>query len=432
MQSIRYPVRRMLCIVVALVAASVPPAAAEDSAQSNAVTRWVDQALSAVRQHNVGTPNAGRLYAMATVAMYDAVNGIETARHHGRQPAMVPADGAPIGANVSVAAAAAAHAVLTALVPDRRPVLDDALLAETNGSGGSSSPPVARAVEWGRSVGQRVVLIRSTDGTQTADPMPAGFGAGAHRAAFDARFRHMAPFGIADASAYGSGPPPALSSAEYAAAFEDVKRLGRPDGDAERNQISNFWLAEGGTVRETGTWMQAALVIAAQQQTTDSVPATARLFALVGMAIADAVTASWDTKATYFSWRPTVAIQEAGSDGNDATVAEPGWVSRIGSAGGSPEYNSGTSAFAGAASAVIESFYGDPALAFCFRTDKATHGNRCYPSLLAGAEEAGRSRIYQGIHFQFSNEDGRRVGRAIGFEIGTTRLCRPIANGGCH
>jgi hypothetical protein len=50
----------------------------------NAVTRWMDLALRAAAAQNVGTPNAGRLYAMVTVAMYDAVNGIDIASQGGR------------------------------------------------------------------------------------------------------------------------------------------------------------------------------------------------------------------------------------------------------------------------------------------------------------------------------------------------------------
>jgi hypothetical protein len=411
-----------LSIGLAVLTVAAGWAAPTAASTGNAATRWVEQALQAVRKQNVGTPDAGRLYAMVTAAMYDAVNGIETARRHGREPAIVPADGAPLKGNATVAAASAAHAVLSALTPGQRSVLDGALAAEIESEGGAEAKPVAAGADWGRSVGERVVSIRSSDGTQTADIIPAGSGPGAHRASFDARFRHMTPFGIDNKAPYGSGPPPALSSAEYAAAFNDVKTFGSPDADAERNQISSFWLAEGGTVRETGTWLQASLAIVQQEGTIDSLPATARLFALLGMAIADAVLVSWETKATYFSWRPTVAIREADTDGNPATDPDPAWVSRIGSVGGSPEYNSGTSTFAGAASAVLEHFYGDQSLDFCFVTDKATNGPRCYASALAGAEEAGRSRIYQGIHFQFSNEDGRRAGRALGAEIAATRL----------
>src|SRR5687768_241335 len=58
-------------------------------------------------------------------------------------------------------------------------------------------------------------------------------------------------------------------------------------------------------------------------------------------------------------------------------------------------------------------------------TDGAQGTPRCYASALEAAEEAGRSRIYQGIHFQFANEDGRRVGRGIGAKIATSTLRRP-------
>lgn len=402
-------------------------------AAGNSVTRWVEQALQAVRAQNVGTPNAGRLYAMVTAVMYDAVNGIKHRKHgraHSRAHALVPPDGAPVNGNRDAAAAAAAHAVLRALAPGQAAVLDAALESELEAAGGANARPVAAGRQWGEYVGAQVLALRSSDGTQSAMNMPAGSGPGVHRASFDARWRNMTPFGIESKFPYASAPPPALWSAEYAAAFNDVKTYGRQDGDALRNEISNFWLAEGGTVRETGTWLQAALVIAQQKGTVDSVPETARLFALLGMAIADSVTVSWETKATYFTWRPTPAIREADTDGNPDTVADPAWTSRIGSVGGSPEYNSGTSTFAGAASAVLEGFYCDTALSFCFVTDKATNGARCYASALEGAEEAGRSRIFQGIHFQFSNEDGRRAGRGIGHEIVTTRLLRTGA--GAH
>lgn len=393
----------------------------------NSVTRWVEHSLQTVRTQNVGTPNAGRLYAMVTVAMYDAVNGIECSKHgqaHCRAHALVPPNGAPANGNRDATAAAAAHAVLIALAPGEAAVLNAALAAELEAAGGANSPPVAAGRQWGEYVGGQVVALRSSDGTQTAEPIPAGTDPGEHRAAFDARWRNQAPFGIVSKIPYASAPPPALTSPEYTAAFNDVKTLGTQDGDALRNEISSFWLAENFSVRETGTWLQAALVIVEQERTVESVPKTARLFALLGMAIADSVMVSWETKATYFTWRPTPAIREAETDGNPDTVEDDGWTSRIGTAGGSPEYNSGTSTFAGAASAVFEGFYCDDALSFCFATDNATNGPRCYASALEGAEEAGRSRIFQGIHFQFSNEDGRRAGRGIGHEIVTTRLLR--------
>jgi hypothetical protein len=107
--------------------------------------------------------------------------------------------------------------------------------------------------------------------------MPAASGLGAHRADFDARWRSMAPFGIVTKAAYHSPAPPAFTSGEYTAAFNDVKTLGRPDGDGLRDEIAAFWLAEGGTVRETGIWLQAAIAIVRQHGTIRSLPETARV-----------------------------------------------------------------------------------------------------------------------------------------------------------
>lgn len=392
----------------------------------NAVTRWTEHALQAVRAQNVGTPQAGRLYAMVNAAMYDAVNGIDTARSHGREYALVPPGDVAVYAHEGAAAAAAAHAVLRVLLPAHAAVLD-AALDEDLAALGANDPPVRAGRAWGARVGQAVVQQRASDGTQVAEILPAGSECGVHRASFDARFRNMQSFGIANRTPYLSAAPPALTSPEYAAAFNDVKLFGVQDGDSERNQIAQFWLAENNTVRETGLWLQALLAIVKDRGTDGNLSDTARLFAQVGMATADAVSVVWDTKAQYFTWRPFFAIREAelaDCDGNPETIADPTWTPRNVSIGASPEFNSGTSAFAGAASAVIEQFYCSAAVSFCFATDGAQGIPRCYASALEAAEEAGRSRIYQGIHFQFSNEEGRRIGRGIGAEIATRTLRR--------
>ena len=86
----------------------------------NAATRWVEHALQTVRDQNIGTPNSGRLYAMVGVAIYDAINGIDTADGDTRVHALVPAPGAPAGASREAAAIAAAHAVLSSFVPRSR------------------------------------------------------------------------------------------------------------------------------------------------------------------------------------------------------------------------------------------------------------------------------------------------------------------------
>ncbi|MBL8219617.1 MAG: vanadium-dependent haloperoxidase [Bryobacterales bacterium] len=380
-------------------------------ASGEVVTRWVEHTLQTVRHRNVPTPEAGRIYAMVTVAIYDAVNGIQVARGGGRTHALVPSQGAPYNGQPEIAAAGAAHTVLSALVPELQDAHNAELAVQLATYRGR--PAVVEAGRrWGEQVGRQVIAMREADGTQRALTMPARTEQGAHRASFDSRWRNMVPFGIASKEPYQPLPPPAWNSPAFTEALDEVSVLGRQDCDPERNIIAQFWLAEAGTVRETGIWLQAALAIARQYNTVRSLPEMARLFALTGMAIADAVLVSWEAKAAHFTWRPMVAVREVDTE----------WTSRIGSAGASPEYVSGTSTFGGAVSAVLEQFFRRSSLGFCFETDGAIAGPRCFGGPLEAATEAGRSRIYQGIHFRFSDEAGRRAGRALGEAIATTRL----------
>src|SRR5687767_165996 len=104
---------------------------AQSASAENTATRWVNQAFDAVRAANTPTPRAGRVYAMTTIGMYDAVNGIDYAADSSeREYALVPFGAAPATGNRSAAAAAAAHAVLLALFPARQAILDAALAAE--------------------------------------------------------------------------------------------------------------------------------------------------------------------------------------------------------------------------------------------------------------------------------------------------------------
>jgi len=123
--------RRLARCVAGTLALFAMMGLAEPARAENIVTRWAEQSLEGVRAANVGTPNAGRLYAMVTVAMYDAINGIDAARNRlDREHALVPTVGAPRAGSRKAAAAAAAHAVLVALVPSQQAALDAALAAE--------------------------------------------------------------------------------------------------------------------------------------------------------------------------------------------------------------------------------------------------------------------------------------------------------------
>jgi hypothetical protein len=281
------------------------------------------------------------------------------------------------------------------------------------------------------------VAARSNDGTQIPVSQPGGSGAGVFPRTFTgAQFKDMAPFGVASVAPYLSSGPPALSSGEYAESFNEVKELGNAlDADAERTAIMRQWQAEANTIRETGLWLKAALNIVDDQGTVSSLSDTVRLFALLGIAVADAVTTSWTDKYGFHYWRPGDAIRQADIDGNDATEQDTSWNPRGGAAcapdaplstcsgfSGTPEHTSGTATFAGAASTVLEGFYCRNNIEFAFVGEQPGATPRSYTSFTRAAAEAGRSRVYGGIHFQFSVEKGYEAGKDIAREILRTRL----------
>jgi len=433
--------------VLGIAATTIAPAATATPSgvlapTENVATRWVGRALGAVRSgspsQHTSTPGAARTYAMTTSAMYDAVNGIDVASGLStRRSAIVESyAAAPPGASREAATSAAAHSVLSSLFatnPAVKSTLDSALEQELALL--DSAPAVEAGRSWGASVGEMVLAARANDGTQAATSRPGGTGAGAFPRTFSGtQFRTMSLFGISAIEPYRSPGPPALTSDEYAAAVNEVKALGSStDRDPERAAIAKQWFAEGGTVRETGLWLKAALEIAAVKGTTASLSDTARLFALLGMGIADAVTVSWNDKYDWMYWRPGDAIRQASIDGNAKTTEDRTWSPRNGTCasanvtecavfGGTPEHTSGTSTFAGAASTILAGFYGTDAVRFSFAGEQPNAPARFYVGFSEAAREAGRSRIFGGIHFQFSNELGREAGKGIGREITRTQL----------
>ena len=297
----------------------------------NVIVRWNKQALETVRTERLGAAPASRTYAMINVAMYDAVNGIDRRRGRStRDYALVPPDEAPARGNRRAAAAAAAHAVLFALYPDLQSVYDVPLANDLEAFAGPSQRSVALGVAWGEEVGNQVVALRADDGSSPQEIQPGGTGPGEFRADFNsAQYRNMIPFAIADKAPYRSPGPPPLISREYLAAHHEVRLLGdKAYVNQDYVEIFSFWKAGGGSARPPGEWIKIAIVVAEQRQTTRFLAPTARLFALLGMAMADSTITAWDSKSVYHFWRPTTAIQNANTDGNPDTVEDVNWRPR--------------------------------------------------------------------------------------------------------
>lgn len=401
-----------------------PPLCIGQGAGGDIGLEWVENAFETVRTERIGTPIAGRLYAMTFAAMFDAVNGIATANGCGPHysPALVAPAQAPVGAsaNASAAAAVAAYTVLVGLAPEAEPALSLALDESLSGLPSGLGP----SVDWGRYVGEEVLALRAGDRSGEADVVePASMAPGVFRTTFNRSYANMAPFAIETGEPYFLGePPPPLSSAQYATDLNEVYETGSDqDTSAERHDIALQWETPGGTVRPTGSAIQAAVALARSEGTDKALLPTTRLFALVGMAVADTLIPVWHDKALYMTWRPKPAIQRASEDGNPDTLFDPNFETRFGSTGGSPEYASGQAAFTSAVATVLEEFYGSRALSWCFASDSNPSG-RCYESARQMGDEGGVSRIYQGVHFRFTVEASRAIGNGVGAEVARTAL----------
>ena len=84
---------------------------------------------------------------------------------------------------------------------------------------------------------------------------------------------------------------------------------------------------------------------------------------------------------------------------------------------------SGHSSYSGSAATVLSGLFCTDAVPFTLVTGSAPSGEaRSYPGFSAAAAEAGRSRVFGGRHFEFSNQAGLALGRSVAGEVLATRL----------
>ncbi len=382
-------------------------------ARADVITDWNEILLQAIRTDRTSPPKASRAMAIMNVAIYDAVNGLI-----GGYTPMLYAAEAPAGALPDVAAAAAARKVLVTLFPSQTPTFDAAFDVFFNAIPNSQAK--SDGATWGLVVGDRILARRADDhsgdtvdyfvpigGTWWAPTAPA------FAAALLPNWPTVTPWAMTSGSQFRLGPPPAPGSDEYTKAFVEVRRLGRansPFRTAEQTQIALFWADGAGTATPPGHWIQIAIGLSEEKHL--SLIENARLFALLSITEADAAVVSWDHKYQYNIWRPITGIQNAEIDGNPDTAAEKDWLPLIATPP-FPAYSSGHSTFSGGAAKLLELFFGTDAVAFSTTSDGLPGVTRSFTSLSKAAEEAGQSRIYGGIHWQFDNQIGLASGRAL-------------------
>jgi hypothetical protein len=230
----------------------------------------------------------------------------------------------------------------------------------------------------------------------------------------------MRPMALDSASQFIPPRPPAFSKDTTSAFYRAAREVFtvRENLTEEQIDIARFWddnpfvIEHSGhltvgkkKITPGGHWMGIA-AIAAKQTRADAVK-TARGYALTAVALYDAFIACWDEKYRSSVIRPVTVINEMISKDFVPFLQTPPF----------PEYPSGHSSITASASAVLAHLYGQN-FAFQDTSDLRYIGmQRHFNSFQEAAAEASVSRLYGGIHYRNSVEEGARQGKKVGEHI---------------
>lgn len=421
-----------------------------NSAIADPVIVWnekASEAATAACLHISGNGLAeARMYAMVQAAVHDAINAID---RRSRSYAFVTQVSAAAAVDAAVAAAArdVLVSVLSTLPESPECRANGLALVIASYQAALALIPDGAAKLDGVAVGQSaaaaIIALRADDGSdQTlADfDYPQGTEPGEWRFtpdfpfpfAFAPDWGKVTPFVLHRSSQFR--PPPAyqLTSARYAADYNEVKRLGGNDlvtpseRSPDQTQIGLFWLESSPLA-----WNRLARAVAIARGLDPW--ENARLFALLNLALADGYIGSWEAKYHYNFWRPITAIRLGETDGNARTQGDPDWTP-LQFTYPIPDHPSGHAVEGGAAAEVLKLVFGTDTIAFTACSTTLPVGSTCddpaavfrsYTSFSQAADENAASRIYVGIHFRKAVEDGVKHGRAIG-AYAVHRLLRPV------
>ena len=380
----------------------------------NPVLQWNRILLAIARTPGAqpATIHTTRSFALMHAAIYDAVNAI--ARTH--EPYLVRLAGVPRHASQQAAGAAAAHEVLAALYPVFLSSLDDELQQSlTQIPDGKVKD---EGILIGRTVADRILALRINDGAN-AQPILYVFGSapGDYQSTPPnfpphpqfTHWSHVTPFALERANQFRPGPPPALTSDRYSEAFNEIKSLGTTNSTtatADEALTGRFW---NGAIQNY--WNEITQTAVLDHDL--SIAQSARLFALLNLALADGVIAFYDAKYTYNLWRPVTAIRAADSDNNPDAMTDPNWLPEVGKTAPDPSYPGAHAVLSAAGAAVLISFFERDHFNFNVSSEVLPGVERSFTSLSSAAEEATLSRVFAGQHFRFDLTAGKRLGRDV-------------------
>ncbi len=195
-----------------------------------------------------------------------------------------------------------------------------------------------------------------------------------------------------------------ISSLMYAQALE-VYSVGK-NLSSEQNLIAKYWSDDAG---KTFTPPGHAIAITSQIVANEKLKLdkAAEVFCKVSIAAADAFISCWKCKFMHNVLRPVSYIRTTIDRNWNPLLDTPPF----------PEYTSGHASVSGATAQVLSDLFG-----FNYHFTDNSHAARgfkprSFESFFEFADEAANSRLYGGIHYRNSNEQGLKNGKRIGKNV---------------
>jgi hypothetical protein len=392
---------------------------------SEVLDKWMTMQIRLLR-NATGVPNHAfaRHVAYAGVAAIESLApGLGTSEHSLRKwngltglPSPAPGVKYFYPANVNAAMAAINRSFFpNASAVDKAAIdsLETSLNLEFASRRGTAI--LSASADYGRAVAAAVFGWCETDGYKNAgNPYTPPVGDGLWVPAPPAFAPASTPyFGnnrtiISGSTAGTQAPAPPAYSIEPGSAFysmvKEVYDVSQTLTD-DQKAMALFWRDIPG-VSSPGHWL--SIVQQVIRKTNARLDRAALAYALTGAAVNDGLIATFKAKYQYNLVRPVTYIQNV--------LGHKNWVAFLGTPA-HPEYVSAHSSLSSAAAAVLERLFGNIGNFTDHTYDYMGFAPRTYGSFKAIGEEAGKSRLYAGIHYQISIDAGLVQGRKLAGNI---------------